>query len=95
MLAGNGPIVLDVWASWCGPCAYMAPILEQISEETYEKPVRFYKSNVDDNPDLARRFNVMSIPTLLFFENGQVVGTMVGAAPKEKIRKKIADLLGA
>lgn len=95
ILSDNGPFVLDIWASWCGPCTYMAPVLDELSRGQYERPVRFYKSNVDENPDLARRFNVMSIPTLLFFDNGQVVGTLLGAAPKDKVREKMADLLGA
>jgi thioredoxin 1 len=71
----------------------MAPVLEDLSEE-YAGFVRFAKSNVDDNPQLARRFNVMSIPTLLVFDGGKVVGSIVGAAPAETIREKISEVLG-
>lgn len=86
------PLVLDIWAPWCGPCAFMAPVLEDLSEE-YEGMVRFVKSNVDDNPELARRFNVMSIPTLLVFSSGKVVGSIIGAAPAEVIKQKIDESL--
>lgn len=86
------PLVLDVWAPWCGPCVYMAPILEDLSDE-YGGRVRFAKSNVDDNPELARRFNVMSIPTLLIFSGGKVVGSIIGAAPAETIKEKIEEAI--
>lgn len=87
------PLVLDIWAPWCGPCAFMAPILDDLAE-FYGGEIRFYKSNVDDNPELARRFNVMSIPTLLIFSGGKVVGSVIGAAPEETIREKISEVLG-
>lgn len=91
--SSDTPLVLDIWAPWCGPCSFMAPVLEDLSEE-YAGFVRFAKSNVDDNPQLARRFNVMSIPTLLVFDGGKVVGSIVGAAPAETIREKISEVLG-
>lgn len=91
--ASDTPLILDIWAPWCGPCSFMAPVLERLSEE-YAGVVRFAKSNVDDNPELARRFNVMSIPTLLVFDDGKVVGSIIGAAPPETIRGKISEVLG-
>jgi thioredoxin 1 len=88
------PMVLDIWATWCGPCQYMAPLLEELST-AYEGLIRFVKSDVDKNPDLAKRFNVMSIPTLLIFADGEVVSTIVGAAGPDFIITELEKVLSA
>ena len=90
ILSSGDPIVLDIWAEWCGPCRVMGPMLEDISS-AYEGSVSFYKSNVDQNPSLAKRFNVMSIPTMLFFEDGKKIGSVVGAMGPDKIVAKINE----
>jgi len=76
--SGNTPLLLDIWAPWCGPCVVMAPLLEGLSD-MFAGRIRFAKSNVDENPDLASRFSVMSIPSMLLFENGLHVSTVIGA----------------
>ena len=90
----KGPIVVDVWAEWCGPCRVMGPMLDDLSREYYSGLVKFFKSNVDDNSDLAKRFNVMSIPTLLLFKNGKKVGAIVGAMAPDKLVEKIDETFG-
>lgn len=92
MLAGE-PMIVDFWAEWCGPCKIMGPMLEQLSE-AYEGSVSFYKSNVDAEPDFAKRFNVMSIPTLVMFKEGQKLGSIVGAMGPDKIVNKINETFG-
>jgi len=84
-IIGRGdPVVVDMWAEWCGPCRVMGPMLEDISG-AYEGAVAFYKCNVDDNPEVAKRFNVMSIPTLLMFAGGQKVSSVVGAMGPDRV----------
>ena len=90
ILATGRPMILDIWAEWCGPCQVMGPMLEQLSA-IYEGSVSFYKSNVDSNPELAKRFNVMSIPTLLMFNGGEKVGSVVGAMSPDKIVARIEE----
>lgn len=84
----NGPILVDFWASWCAPCKTVAPALDELAEEMAGQ-AHVGKVNVDDNGDLANRFGIRSIPTLVVFKNGKVVDQLIGAAPKAHIRRLI------
>jgi thioredoxin 1 len=86
------PILVDFWAEWCGPCKMIAPILEEIAGEQAGK-VRIGKLNVDENPDLARRFDVMSIPTLIVFQDGQPKKRLVGAKGKGQLLEELAEFI--
>lgn len=85
-------VIVDFWAVWCGPCRMIAPMLDQISEEMADK-VSVVKCNVDDCEDVAMRYRIMNIPTLLFFKNGEMVDRTVGAMPKAALVEKIESLL--
>jgi thioredoxin 1 len=86
------PVVVDFWAEWCGPCKAIAPILGELSDELGEQ-VKIAKVNVDDNPDLAMRYNVMSIPTLLVFNGGEVQKRLVGAKGKSQLLQELDEFL--
>jgi len=92
VLNSGMPVLVDFWAEWCGPCRMVAPVLEELAKE-YDGKVRFLKLNVDENPDVAREYEIYSIPTLLLFKNGRVIGQHIGAAPKDVIRRFIENTL--
>ena len=88
IIGSDKPVIVDFWAEWCGPCKQIAPILEEIAGERSEQ-LTVAKLNVDDNPDLAMRYNVMSIPTLLVFSGGEVAKRLVGAITQNAPNKSL------
>jgi thioredoxin 1 len=89
--SSDKPVVVDFWAEWCGPCKMIAPILEEIASE--EEGVTIAKLNVDESPDVAMRYQVMSIPTLIVFENGEPAKRMVGAKGKGQLLQELGEFL--
>ena len=85
-------VVIDLWAPWCGPCRFVSPILDELAHE-YAGRLKVVKVNVDDNQGLARRFDAMSIPTLVVLRDGNVVNRIVGAAPKEQMAAQIVPYM--
>ncbi|MDA3813215.1 MAG: thioredoxin [Candidatus Cloacimonetes bacterium] len=92
VLKSDIPVVIDLWASWCGPCKAIAPIVESIAVD-YEGKVKVVKLNIDDHPSIAAQYKVMSIPTLLFFKDGKVESQVIGLVGKDKIAGKIEAML--
>jgi thioredoxin len=94
VLNSPGLVMIDFWAVWCGPCRMIAPTVEELSKE-YTGKLKVCKLNTDENPDIASRYKIMGIPTLMFFNNGQKVDQIVGAVPKPQLKAKIDALLTA
>ena len=92
VLQGKSLVMVDFWAVWCGPCKMIAPIVEELSKE-YDGKVKVVKLNTDENPEVSGRYQIMGIPTLMFFKDGKVVDKLVGAIPKAHIKDKIDTLL--
>ena len=88
VLKASGPVVVDFWAEWCGPCKMIAPVLEEISGALGSK-VKIVKLNVDESPNTAAKYGIMSIPTLMIFKNGEMAARQIGAAPKQKLEQWI------
>lgn len=88
----QGLVLIDFWATWCGPCRMQAPILEQLAGEVHEDELKILKMDVDENPNTAREFGIMSIPTLLFKKDGQVVKQVAGVHTKDQLKAIIAGL---
>ena len=92
VIGHEGLVLVDFWAVWCGPCKMIAPTIEELSKE-YEGKLKVVKLNTDENPDIASKYKIMGIPTLIFFKNGEKVDQMVGAVPKPQIKSKIDSFL--
>lgn len=88
VMSSDKVVVADFWASWCGPCKMLSPVIEQVESELGTK-AKFVKINIDDNPALSQQFGIASIPTVMVFDNGNVVDTMVGFRPKQDIVRLI------
>ncbi|OGH37593.1 MAG: thioredoxin [Candidatus Levybacteria bacterium RIFCSPLOWO2_01_FULL_38_21] len=93
VIKSDTPALVDFWAPWCAPCRIVSPIIEELAKE-YEGKLKVGKVNVDENPNSASRFGIMSIPSILIFRNGEPVKTMIGAQSKENYKKTIQEVLG-
>jgi thioredoxin 1 len=89
---GLQPLVVDFWATWCGPCRMVAPIISELAEK-YDGRIVVGKCDVEENEDLAVEFGIRNIPTIMFFKNGVMVDKLVGAMPKQKLEEKFQELL--
>ncbi len=93
VLESTVPVLVDFWAEWCGPCRMVAPVLDELAKE-YDGKIKIAKLNVDENQQVSSDFHIRSIPTLLFFKNGQMVKQLVGAHPKNRLDVEIQEVLG-
>ena len=92
VLENSKPVIVDYWAEWCGPCRMVAPVLEEIASEHGDK-IEVVKLNIDDNPKVAQRYQIMAIPTMSVFHNGEVVKQIVGAKPKAALLRELAEFI--
>ena len=90
VLKASQPVVVDFWAEWCGPCRMIGPTIEELAGE-YQGKIRVGKLNVDENPNTAAKYGIMSIPTLMMFKDGEIASRQVGAAPKQKLQQWISS----
>jgi thioredoxin 1 len=88
VLASEKPVIVDFWAEWCGPCRAVAPVLESIATERGDE-LRVVKVNIDEEPDLARRYGILSIPTIVLFKDGEPAASAIGAQPKTMLEKSL------
>jgi len=92
VLQNSKPVIVDYWAEWCGPCRMVAPVLEEIASEHADK-IDVVKLNIDENPTVSQRYQIMAIPTMSVFQNGQVVKQIVGAKPKAALLRELAEFI--
>jgi len=92
VLKSDKPVVVDFWAEWCGPCKFLSPTVDELAGE-YGGKVIVKKVNVDEEPMLSQRYGVMSIPTLLYFKDGKIVDSTIGALPKDELKKHFEKLV--
>jgi len=92
VIKAQGLVMVDFWAAWCAPCRMVSPTVEELAKE-YVGKMKFMKLNTDENPDIASKYNIMGIPTLMFFKDGQKIDAIVGAIPKPQLKAKIDSLL--
>jgi thioredoxin 2 len=92
VLAADTSVLVDCWASWCGPCRTLSPIIDELAQD-YANGVKVVKLNVDDNPATAAQYEIRSIPTMLFFKDGKLMQRLVGALPKEEIEKSLLSII--
>ena len=93
VLDSDKPVLVDFWAEWCGPCKMVAPVLEEIAAQHGDK-ITVAKLNIDENPQIAEKYQILSIPTMSVFSGGQVVKSIVGAKPKSALLRDLADYIG-
>lgn len=94
VIKSGGVVMVDFWAVWCGPCRMLAPTVEELAKE-YAGKLKVAKVNTDENPDIASRYKIMGIPTVMFFKNGEKADQVVGAVPKAQLKAKIDSLLAS